>query len=465
MPSGGLYDAIVVGSGQGGNPLAKAFAEAGRRTALIERTHVGGTCVNEGCTPTKTMVASARAAYLARRAGDYGVRVGPVAIDMPRVRERKRRIVEKFRRGSERGIAQTKGLELIMGEARFIGPRSLEVRLSSGELHQFSASQIVINAGDRPARPALPGLDRVPALDSTSVMELAAVPEHLLVLGGGYVGLEFAQMFRRFGSRVTVVNRGKQLLSREDPDVAGEVAKLLREDGIELVLEAGAERVAPAAGGAIELFVQSPGGKDVALVGSHLLVATGRVPNTDALNLEAAGVQVDQRGFIRVNDRLETSVPGVYAVGDITGGPAFTHISYDDFRILETNLLKAGSASTRGRLVPYTVFIDPELGRVGLSEEQARSQGRRIRVAKMPMRYVARALEVDEPRGLIKVVVDAESGQILGCAILGIWGGEIMSIVEVAMMGQLPYTALQNAVFAHPTLAESLNNLFDYLEA
>jgi len=297
------------------------------------------------------------------------------------------------------------------------------------------------------------------------VMELAVVPDHLLVLGGGYVGLEFGQMFRRFGSRVTIVHRGKHLLSGEDPDVADEVAKLLREDGIELMLEADAQRVAPAAGGAIDLSVGSTGAGTSALVGSHLLVATGRVPNTDTLNLAAAGVQVDDRGFIRANDRLETSVPGIYAMGDIKGGPAFTHIAYDDFRILEANLLRGGSASTRGRLVPYTVFIDPQLGRVGLSEGQARSQGRRIRVAKMPMRYVARALEVDEPRGLMKVVVDAESGQILGCAILGIEGGEIMSIVEVAMMGRLPYTALQNAVFAHPTLAESLNNLFDFLEA
>jgi pyruvate/2-oxoglutarate dehydrogenase complex dihydrolipoamide dehydrogenase (E3) component len=465
MASNRRYDAIVVGSGQGGKPLAKAFAEAGRRTALIERTHVGGTCVNEGCTPTKTMVASARVAYLARRAEDYGVLAGPVSVDMTQVRERKRKMVDDFRRGDERGIARTKGLDLIMGEARFTGPRTLEVRLSGGELGELSADQIVINAGERPGRPPVPGLDRVAALDSTSVMELAAVPDHLLVLGGGYIGLEFGQMFRRFGSRVTIVQRGKQLLSREDPDVAEAVEKVLRQDGIELILEADAEQVAPAAGGGIELFVRSAGARRSAVVGSHLLVATGRVANTDTLNLEAAGVQVDQRGFISVNDRLETSVPGIYALGDITGGPAYTHISYDDFRILEANLLKGGSASTRGRLVPYTVFIDPELGRVGLSEVQARGQGRRIRVAKMPMSSVARALEVDEPRGLMKAVVDAESGQILGFAILGIWGGEIMSIVEVAMMGQLPYTALQNAVFAHPTLAESLNNLFDYLDA
>jgi pyruvate/2-oxoglutarate dehydrogenase complex dihydrolipoamide dehydrogenase (E3) component len=459
------YDAIVIGSGQGGTPLAKALAGAGRRTALIERAHVGGTCINEGCTPTKTMVASARVAYLARRARDYGVHAERIAIDMPRVRERKRKIVRDFRGGSERGIAQINGLDLLMGEARFSAPKSIEVRLSNGQVHQLSAPEVFINAGNRPGRPALPGLDSVAALDSTSVMELDIVPEHLIVLGGGYVGLEFGQMFRRFGSRVTIVHRGKQLLSREDPDVVEEVAKILREDGMDVLLQAVAERVAPVAGGGIELFVRTAEAGPMTLAGSHLLVATGRVPNTDTLNPEAAGVQVDAGGFIRVNDRLETAAAGVYAMGDIKGGPAFTHISYDDFRVLAANLLDGGSASIRGRLVPYTVFIDPELGRVGITEQEARSHGRRIRVAKMPMRYVARAREVDETRGLMKVVVDAASGQILGCAILGIEGGEIMSIMEVAMMGRLPYTALQNAVFAHPTVAESLNNLFDYLDA
>ncbi len=294
-------------------------------------------------------------------------------------------------------------------------------------------------------------------------MELDTVPEHLLVVGGGYVGLEFGQMFRRFGSRVTIIQRGAYLLTREDADVAGEVANILREDGIEVLLETRPVRVEQSAAGNISLTVQTPAGERP-LTGSHLLVATGRVPNTDWLNLDAAGIQVDKSGFIQVNERLETNVPGIYALGDIKGGPAFTHISYDDFRIIRTNLLEKGNASIHGRLVPYTVFIDPQLGRIGLSETDARAQGRDIKVAKMPMNYVARALEVDESRGFMKAVVDAGTGQILGAAILGIEGGEIMAMLEVAMMGKVPYTVLRDAVFAHPTLAESLNNLFTGLE-
>jgi pyruvate/2-oxoglutarate dehydrogenase complex dihydrolipoamide dehydrogenase (E3) component len=459
------YDAIVIGSGQGGNPLAKALAAAGRKTAMVEREHVGGTCINEGCTPTKTMVASGRVAYLVRRAGDYGVRTGPVAVDQAKVRERKRRIVDDWRRGGERSLRKTKGLELLMGEASFTGPQRVAVRSNGGDHLMITADLIFLNTGARPAKPTLPGFDRVPTLDSTSVMELGEVPEHLLVMGGGYIGLEFGQMFRRFGSRVTIVHRGKQLLSGEDADVAEEVAKILREDGVEVILGAEAQGVAPGAGGTVDLSIGAAGASGGRiLTGSHLLVAVGRVPNTDRLNLAAAGVQTDRQGFVRVNERLETTAPGVYALGDVKGGPAFTHISYDDFRILEANLLKGGHMTTTGRLVPYTVFMDPELGRVGVSEQEARNSGRSIRVAKMPMANVARAREADEPRGLMKVVVDAASGEILGCAILGIAGGELMSVVEIAMLGRLPYTALQNAIFAHPTLAESLNNLFDYLK-
>jgi pyruvate/2-oxoglutarate dehydrogenase complex dihydrolipoamide dehydrogenase (E3) component len=457
------YDAIVIGSGQGGNPLAKALAAAGRKTAMIEREHVGGTCINEGCTPTKTMVASARVAYLTRRAGDFGVRTGPVVVDQAKVRERKRNIVNEWRGGGERSLRKTTGLELLMGEASFTGPKRVEVRPNGGDHRVITGDLIFLNTGARPARPTLPGFDRVPTLDSTSVMELGEVPEHLLVMGGGYCGLEFAQMFRRFGSRVTIVQRGRRLLPREDDDVAEEVAKILREDGVEVILEAEVLDAAPAAGGKVDLSVRAAGDART-LTGSHLLVAVGRVPNTDRLNLAAAGVQTDRQGYVLVNERLETTAPGVYGLGDVKGGPAFTHISYDDFRILEANLLKGGRATTAGRLVPYTVFIDPELGRVGVSEQDARRNGRSIRVAKMPMAHVARAREADEPRGLMKVVVDAGTGEILGCAILGIAGGELMSMVEIAMMGRLPYTALQNAIFAHPTLAESLNNLFDYLK-
>jgi pyruvate/2-oxoglutarate dehydrogenase complex dihydrolipoamide dehydrogenase (E3) component len=452
------FDAIVIGSGQAGTPLCTALAEAGMRTALIEREHVGGTCVNVGCTPTKTMVASARVAYLARRGADYGVHTGDIRIDMERVRQRKRDIVNSFRNGSQGRIEKTAHLELMFGEASFTGAKSLLVRQKDGGQLALTAERIFINAGARPSVPALDGLKSVPFLDSTSIMELDTVPEHLLVVGGGYVGLEFGQMFRRFGSRVTIVQSAGQLLNREDPDIAEEVAKILRQDGVDILLNATANRVSQS-DGSIRLEVQQQG-HSTALAGSRLLVATGRMPNSDTLNLAAAGVQTDDHGFIKVNGRLETTAKGVYALGDIKGGPAFTHISYDDFRIIRTNLIEKASATTDGRLVPYTVFIDPQLGRVGVTETEARTQKRNIRVAKLPMTSVARALEVDETRGFMKAIVDGETNQILGAAVLGIEGGEVMSALEIAMMGKLPYTALRDGVFAHPTLAESLNNLF-----
>jgi pyruvate/2-oxoglutarate dehydrogenase complex dihydrolipoamide dehydrogenase (E3) component len=463
MATNDRYDAIVIGAGQAGVPLARALGGAGRRTALLEQAQVGGTCINVGCTPTKTMVASARVAYLARRGADYGVRTGKVEVDLLRVRQRKRDIVVSFRSGSRRGLEGTSGLDLLEGHARFLDPHRLEVRGADGAIRQLAADLVFINSGARPAVPALPGLRDVPFLDSTSVMELEAVPDHLLVLGGGYVGLEFGQMFRRFGSRVTVVHRGASLLGREDPDVAEEVAKILRGDGLDVILEAEARDVQPAPEG-YRLRVATPQGER-AVTGSHLLVATGRVPNTDDLNLAAAGIETDPRGFIRVDEHLETTAKGVYALGDVKGGPAFTHIAYDDFRIARTNLLEGGQATTAGRLVPYTVFLDPQLGRVGLSETEARARGHRVRVARLPMSHVARALEVDETRGFMKAVVEADSGRILGAAILGVEGGEVMSVVQVAMMGGLPYTALREAVFAHPTLAESLNNLFMAMDA
>jgi pyruvate/2-oxoglutarate dehydrogenase complex dihydrolipoamide dehydrogenase (E3) component len=293
-------------------------------------------------------------------------------------------------------------------------------------------------------------------------MELSALPEHLLILGGGYIALEFGQMFRRFGSAVTVVQRGKQLLTREDPDVAQEILKVLQEDGIEVLLQTEAIRVQAAADG-VALHLRGPAA-DRTVTGSHLLVALGRVPNSDGLNLDAAGVQVDARGFIAVNERLETNVAGVYAVGDAKGGPAFTHISYDDYRTIRNNLLRGGQSTIKDRLVPYTVYIDPQLGRIGLTEQEARAQRRTIRVAKIPSSWVARALEMAEPRGFIKAVVDVETRQILGAAVLAVEGGEIMSMLEIAMMGKLPYTALEDGIFAHPALAEGLNTLFTSME-
>jgi len=452
------YDAVVIGAGQAGVPLARALAQSGRTTALIERAHVGGTCINEGCTPTKTMIASARVAHLARRGPEYGVRTGPVTVDLATVRQRKRDIVASFRGGSERRLEQTDGLDLLVGEAAFTAPKALDVRVDAGDRVALTADLIFINTGTRPARPPLAGLDDVAALDSTTIMELESVPEHLLVLGGGYIGLEFGQMFRRFGGRVTIVQRSGQLLGREDPDVAEAIAAILREDGIAVLLDTPALRVRPDRD-EVELDVETGKGERT-LRGTHLLVATGRTPNVEQLGLEAAAIEVDKRGFVKVDERLETNVPGVYALGEANGGPAFTHVSYDDFRIIRRNLLEGGSATTRGRLVPYTVFIDPQLAHVGMTEQEAREQGGDILVATMPMSHVARALEVDESRGFMKAVVDAQNGQILGFTVLGLEGGELMAMVEIAMLGKLPYTVLQDAIFAHPTLAESLNNLF-----
>ena len=439
MNASDQFQAIVIGSGQGGNPLCMALARAGIRTAIIERKHVGGTCVNEGCTPTKTMVASARVAYLAGRGADYGVHTGNIRVNMERVRKRKRDIVDAFRARNEEGLGHTANLELIFGEASFTGAKSVLVRLRDGGQRVLTGERIFINAGARPAVPAIEGLKDVPFLDSTSIMELGAVPEHLMVLGGGYVGLEFGQMFRRFGSRVTIVQSGGQLLWGEDADVAGGVAAILKQDGVEVLLSTKAIGVVKE-GAKIRVTVRMEMDDETRVLdGSHLLVATGRVPNTDTLNVSAAGVAVDKRGFIQVNSKLETNVAGIYAL---------------------TNLIEKGSASTEGRLVPYTLYIDPQLGRIGLTENEARAQNKKVRVARMPMSSVARALETDETRGFMKAIVDAESGQILGAAVLGLEGGEIMSMLEVAMLGKVPCSVLHNATFAHPTLAESLNNLF-----
>ncbi|MDP9147661.1 MAG: mercuric reductase [Acidobacteriota bacterium] len=460
MNESGKYDAIIIGSGQGGTPLSTALAGAGFKTALIEREHIGGTCINEGCTPTKTLIASGRVAYLARRGAEYGVKTSNIAIDMERVRRRKRNIVDTFRNGSESRLTKTGNLDLIFGNAQFSGRQSITVKLRSGSECELSAEKIIINAGCRPALPTLNGLQDIPFLNSTSVMELDSVPEHLVVLGGGYVGLEFGQLFRRLGSRVSIVHTGTQLLSHEDADVAQEVAAIMQQDGLDILLSTKAERVENSGGGIVLTIRDHLGSRTVA--GSYLLVATGRTPNTAALNLPAAEISVDGRGYIKVNSKLETTAEGIFAIGDINGGPAFTHISYDDFRILRANFINKGNASTEGRLVPYTVYTDPQLGRIGITEADALQQKKKFRVAKMPMSSVARALEVDETRGFMKAIVEDGTDQILGAAILGIEGGEIMSMLELAMMGKLPFTALRDAIFAHPTLAESLNNLFTH---
>ena len=453
------FDAIIIGSGQAAKPLATALAPAGKKTAVIEAKHVGGTCVNEGCTPTKTMVASGRVAYLARRGAEYGVNTGPISVDLATVRQRKRDVVESFRSGNEKRLTG-ENLELIYGFADFTGPKTLHIALRDGGSRTLQADWIFLNTGLSAAIPSIPGLLDIPFLTNESVMELGAVPDHLLVIGGGYVGLEFGQMFRRFGSQVTIIHTGRQLLDHEDPDIADEVRKILTEDGIEVLLEAHTLAAGSVQNGKDVQLTVRLGSETRTITGSHLLVAAGRTPNTTALNLPATGVDVDSHGYIKVNEYLETSVPGIFAIGDVKGGPAFTHISYDDYRIMQANLLHGERRSIRDRILPYTVFIDPQLGRIGLTETEARKQGLKIRVAKMPMTSVARAIETAETRGFMKIVVDPDSEQILGAAVLGIEGGEIATIVQIAMQGKLKYTALRDGIFSHPTLAESLNNVF-----
>src|SRR5215510_9407503 len=405
------------------------------------------------------MAASARVAYLARRASDYGVQTGPVKVNLAQVRERKQKVVERFRSGAVHVLEATANLHVIRGEASFIDARTVKVEGAGRETLRVSGEKIFINTGAKLVIPTIDGLNRVPFLDSTSIMELDAVPEHLVIVGGGYIAIEFGQMFRRYGSQVSMIELGEQLLAREDSDVAEEVCKILGEDGIDVRLKTRANQVETNEQGEIQLTVSGDGG-EATVKGSHLLIAAGRRPNVDHLNLVAAGVETDEKGYVKVNDRLETNVAGIYAIGDIKPGPAFTHISYDDFRIIQANLLQNGNARIDGRPMPYTIFMDPQLGRVGLTEKEARAQGRSIRVAKLSMANVARGIEFEETRGFMKAIVDAETNQILGCAILGMEGGEVMSVLQVAMMGKLPYTVIRDGIFAHPTLAESLNNLF-----
>jgi pyruvate/2-oxoglutarate dehydrogenase complex dihydrolipoamide dehydrogenase (E3) component len=406
------------------------------------------------------MIASGRVARLAHRAVEYGVEVERVRVDLQRVVARKRKIVESFRDGGRERLEGTADLDLIFGEARFTGPKSVIVTQRDGAVRELSGEWVFIDTGARPAIPPVAArAEGVTVLTSTSLLDLEQLPHHLIILGGGYISVEMGQLYRRFGSRVTIIQRADQLLPREDEDVADAVAGILREDGVEVLLGTDAVDVRRDGQGGV---ITSVDGRDGAgeVRGSHLLAATGRVPNTDRLDLDRTGIETDPQGYVKVDDRLETNIPGVYALGDVKGGPAFTHVAYDDYRIIETNLLKGADARIADRLVPYTVFLDPELGRVGMTEREARVAGRSHRVARLPMTNVARAIERGETRGFMKAIVDADTDAILGCAVLSAEGGELMSVLQVAMMGRLPWTALRDGMFTHPTLAESLNNLF-----
>ncbi len=452
------YDAIVIGSGQAGNPLSHKLADHGWTVALVEKAHLGGTCINTGCTPTKTMVASAQVAYYARNAARWGVGAKDVSVDLPAILTRKNQIVQSFRSGQQRKVDQRPNLHLHRGQAQFIDSRRVAV---NGEV--LESERVFINAGTRSAIPRIEGLDTVSYLTNATIMELSGLPEHLLVLGGGYIGLEFGQMFRRFGSRVTVVHHSGQILPREDAEVAGELQKILETEGIRFELNARTTRIQKS-DGQIALTIERPN-SSFTLSGSHLLVATGRTPNSDGLGLEKAGVETDSKGFIKVNSRLETSIPGIWALGDVKGGPAFTHISYNDYQIVYANLIEGKNLTIENRYVPYSVFTDPQLGGVGLTEKEARTKGYKLKIGKIPMGYVARAIERDETAGLMKLVVDASNDRILGASILASEGGELVQMLGVLMMAGLPFTLLKGAVYIHPTLAEGFFTLMESVKA
>jgi pyruvate/2-oxoglutarate dehydrogenase complex dihydrolipoamide dehydrogenase (E3) component len=454
-----VHDAIVIGTGQAGPALAARLSSAGMRVAVIERGKFGGTCVNNGCIPTKTLVASAYAAHLARRAAEYGVELAaPVRVDMRRVKARKDAVSARSSRGVESWMRGLDNATVYQGHARFVAPKRVQV---SDQV--LTAERIFINVGGRPLVPAMPGLDRVRFLTNVDMMEVDFLPEHLVVVGGSYIGLEFGQMFRRFGSRVTVVEMGPRLIGREDEDVSAAIKDVLQSEGIEIRLDAKCLAVEPTATGVATSLGCASGAPRVA--GSHLLLAVGRVPNTDDLGLDAAGIETDARGYIRVDDALRTSVEGVWALGDCNGRGAFTHTSYNDHEIVADNLLADAGRKVTDRVPAYALFTDPPLGRVGMSESEAREAGRRVLVGKRPMTRVARAVEKGETQGFMKLVVDADTQKLLGAAILGTGGDEVVHSVLDAIYAGLPYTAVQRTMRIHPTVSELIPTVLGELQA
>jgi pyruvate/2-oxoglutarate dehydrogenase complex dihydrolipoamide dehydrogenase (E3) component len=450
------FDVLILGSGQGGKLLAWQMAKSGRRTAVIERRYIGGSCPNIACMPSKNEVWSARVAHLVRHAAQFGTIADTVTIDMAKVRQRKREMVE-------REIAlhlqayKASGAELIMGTGQFVGSKTLEVRLNEGGARVVTAEQVFIDVGSHAAIPNIPGLEAARPLTHIDLLELDYLPAHLIVLGGGYVGIEMAQAYRRFGSRVTVIESGPQIMSREDPDISDAMQRILEKEGLRFVLSAETLRVDGSSGQDVSLSIRSSSGEET-IKGSDILVAAGRVPNTAGIGLDTTGVELDAGGTIRVNDRLETTAPGIWAIGECAGSPQFTHVSVDDFRILADNLA-GGNRSTRDRLVPYCVFTDPPLARVGLSEREAQQRGIAVRVARLPMEHVLRTHTTDEATGFMKVLVGARDDRIQGFTMIGSEAGEVMAAVQTAMLANLPYQKLRDAVIAHLTMAEGLGPL------
>jgi pyruvate/2-oxoglutarate dehydrogenase complex dihydrolipoamide dehydrogenase (E3) component len=448
-----IFDVIVIGSGQAGIPLATRLASSGKQVLLAERGDFGGTCVNTGCTPTKTMIASARAAHVARTAGRLGVRAKQVEVDFAAVVARKDAIVRHWREGLSKRL-QVERLTVVRGHARFVGERKVEV---GGEVH--SAETIVIDVGARPLLPPIDGLSAVPWLDNATVMQLRELPAHLLVLGGGYIGCEFGQMFRRFGSRVTIVDQLEHLLGREDPEISSALEDVFRNEGVDFALGTKTARVSGRAG---EIVLRLASGNEVQ--GTHLLVAVGRRPNTDDLGCDQAGIALDRKGFVVVDDQYRTTAKGVYAVGDVTGGPQFTHTSWDDHRLLFEILLGRSSRGRNDRFIPYTAFTDPQVAGVGVNEKEARERGLSFESATMPFGEVARAIEVDETAGLMKVLIDPKTERVLGAGIVGAEAGELIHVFVTAMQAGASARAIVDAEFVHPTFSEGVQSLVMKLE-
>jgi pyruvate/2-oxoglutarate dehydrogenase complex dihydrolipoamide dehydrogenase (E3) component len=452
------YDAIIIGTGQSGPTLAKRLTREGRKVAIIERKRFGGTCVNNGCIPTKTLIASARAAYVARRAAEFGVMVeGPIRVDMKAVKARKDAIVRVSNEGVEESLRENPGITVYVGHARFAGPKEVEV----GD-QRLAAEQIFINVGGRADVPRIAGIETVPYYTNSSMMAVDFMPEHLVILGGSYIGLEFGQMYRRFGSEVTIIQRNERLIPREDEDVSQAIREILEDEGIRILTDADATRVE--ARGEQVVVAVSAGGKATTAVGSHLLIATGRRPNTDDLGLDKAGVATDERGYIKVDGALRTNVPGIFALGDCNGHGAFTHTSYNDFEIVAANLFDDDPRRVEDRILTYGLFIDPPLGRCGMTEAEIRRKGIKALVAKLPMEDVGRAYERSETKGFMKIIVDADSKRLLGAALLGIEGDEVVQGLLDLMYAKAPYTVIQRAMHIHPTVYEMIPGMFEELQ-
>ena len=451
------YEVLIVGSGAGGKLLAWHMARSGQKTAVVERRYIGGSCPNINCLPSKNEIWSAKVAHLVHHAAEFGMVTGSVAIDMATVRQRKRDMVAAQVAAHLQNY-KTSGAELILGAGRFVAPKTLEVSLNDGGTRVLAGEQVFLNVGTHAAIPNVPGLEAARPLTNIEALELDYLPPHLIVLGGGYVGLEFAQAYRRFGSRVTVIQHGPQLMGREDPDVADEVQRILSDEGIQVLVAAETLHVHGESGKEVSLLARTTSGEQN-IEGSDILVAAGRIPNTAGIGLEEAGVEVDSRSYIRVNERLETSASKVWAIGECAGSPQFTHVSADDFQIIKDNLA-GGKRSTRDRLIPYCMFTDPPLAHVGLSEREAQRQGLTVRVAKLPTSAVLRAQATGEKQGFMKALVGGGDDHILGFTMIGAEAGEVMAAVQTAMLADLPFPRLRDAVLAHPTMAEGLGSLF-----